>query len=105
MLADSGDLDPMEFDLYKNLYAHISKMIPPTSAHIWVNVPPEVCFERTKLRGREGEEAIPLSYFQDLHTVHERWLRNTSVSVCEATTVQEVESFIATLVREGVGQV
>lgn len=104
MLEESGDLDhSLESSLYKNWYSFVRQSLPPTTAHIWVNLPPEVCLQRTRGRGREGEDDIPLSYFEALHKAHERWLSGASAPAYEVTTFEEAEKSILTLVREANG--
>ena len=40
---------------------------------IYVNANPNTCFDRVKIRNREGEN-IPLEYLQKCHDYHESWL-------------------------------
>ena len=42
---------------------------------IYVSASPEVCFNRVKIRGRDGEN-IPLEYLQECSDYHDKWLNN-----------------------------
>lgn len=73
MLRDEGQIDAMEWDLYKKWY----RMLQDTcqiDAIIYVNTSPEVSLERIGVRGRQGEGEIPLDYLQNLHKYHLKWI-------------------------------
>lgn len=44
------------------------------SGVIYVDTLPNVCADRIKCRGREGEDGIPLDYLLNLDRAHREWL-------------------------------
>ena len=51
-----------------------------TNLIIYVNTTPDNCYNRVKLRNRSGESNIPLTYLQNCHTYHEKWIHKTKVN-------------------------
>ena len=49
---------------------------------LYLRASPEVALARAKYRNRAEEQDIPLSYFQEMHQLHEDWLvhHNSSIS-------------------------
>jgi deoxyadenosine/deoxycytidine kinase len=43
-------------------------------AFIYLQVGPEVCYQRLTRRARSEEATVPLEYLQQLHQKHEDWL-------------------------------
>ena len=67
-LFESGELTKIEYQLYEEIYESLAwnpDMI------IYVQVSPEVCFERIKQRSRECESNISLEYITSLHNLYE----------------------------------
>lgn len=42
---------------------------------IYINVPPEVCYERVKIRNRKGEDKISLSYLRECQHAHNEFYK------------------------------
>jgi deoxycitidine kinase len=76
MLKAEGILNTIEWDLYQRWRSTLIETfgIPKTSAYIWMDAKPDVCAERIRLRGREGEDHIPLSYLEELDAATTEWL-------------------------------
>ena len=76
MLYDDGFISELEWNAYnkwndffnrnygKNLKQHI----------LYLRCDPEISFERTKIRSRDAEKAIPFQYLKELHEYHDKWL-------------------------------
>lgn len=46
----------------------------PNALTVYLRTTPEVVYERMKVRGRNEESTVSLSYLQQLHDLHENWL-------------------------------
>jgi deoxyadenosine/deoxycytidine kinase len=103
MLHDDGHMNLMEWDLYKMWYDYVKKQSPALSGIVYVNTPPEICHARIAIRGRKGEDSIPLEYLKNLETYQNEWLRGPDATVPIMTfknygegqnTFEDVEYFI-----------
>ena len=45
---------------------------------IYLRTSPEVAYQRLKERARPEEKIVPLEYLQELHNLHEEWLKDTT---------------------------
>lgn len=109
MLRASGDIDALEWDMYMKWYdTFIATM--PIRGIIYLSTDVATSAARCRLRGRPGEEGIPLSYLEALDAQHDRWLQNTDLPVLNlstatgsATTVADnvaaIREFLGTLPR------
>jgi len=100
MLRDAGELNPLEWSLYLEWYNVFADLFP-IDAIVEVTTAYDVCKDRIKIRGRQGEENIPTSYLEDLEKQHRKWLDNTSLPVLkicsEPSELVKVQSFIDNL--------
>ena len=81
-LFEMGDLNDMEFTVYKKWHTLISEMYKiEIDKIIYVNTSPEKCLERIKKRSREGENVISLEYLTILYNKHESWLNNKNENI------------------------
>lgn len=73
LMHREGNLEAAEYDIYSQL---CEKLVgeTPLRGIVYLRCPPELCLERIKIRHREGEEGIPLSYLRKVHQRHEDWL-------------------------------
>lgn len=70
-----GYLSEIEWDMYSkwaDFLVHNS--CKPPHGFIYLRAQPEVCHQRMISRGRKGEEEIPLTYVQQIHDWHEKFL-------------------------------
>lgn len=74
MLHDDGKMNLMEWDLYKLWYSYVKSLSYPLSGIVYVSTPPEICAERIGIRGRKGEEHIPIEYLRNLDKYQREWL-------------------------------
>lgn len=85
MLRDSGDIDPMEWDLYMKWYESFAEDLPVRGViHLTTGVGTSA--ERIVKRGRHGEDHIPLDYLSALDAQHRKWLANTDLPVLRLST-------------------
>ena len=76
MLYDKGDIEDIQFAIYKKWFYEFLDDIPEIN-YIYIKAEPEVCKERIIKRNRKGED-IPLSYLQKCDEYHNNWLTKSS---------------------------
>ena len=97
-----GKMDNIEYELYQKWF---DQLIGTTnielSGVILVDTLPEICFERIKGRGRDGEEGIPLKYLDELNYYQEEWLAslssrssNKNIPCYRTTSIEDIEKFV-----------
>ena len=98
-LHADGKLDSLEFDLYERWLEHLQRRSTPVAGVILVDTDADTCAQRIKGRNRDGEEGIPLSYLQELHTYQDKWMASIEGSIpCTRTTsLQDIEQFVERL--------
>ena len=74
MLYDDNMIEHDEYQIYTMWFNEFLDELK-IEGIIYVNASPEVCFDRVKIRGRDGEN-IPLEYLQKCHDYHESWLQS-----------------------------
>jgi deoxyadenosine/deoxycytidine kinase len=79
-----------EAEAHRATFDAVAEGTPVTSHYIWLNVPPETCFQRMKDRGRESESEVELDYLKALDERIREWVRkvvtNNSAQVWMVTT-------------------
>ncbi len=78
MLYESGDIDPLDYQTYRELFQNMTNFLHNIDIIIYLDVEPEIAFERIKMRGRECEKDLPLEYLKALRTGYEEWLKEIS---------------------------
>ena len=78
MLHHDGVIEDIDYQIYNMFYNEITKQpeVKQLSGVIYINADPEVSFERTKIRARDGESTITLGYLMECHAYHEKWIGN-----------------------------
>jgi deoxycitidine kinase/deoxyguanosine kinase len=72
MLYDDNMIEHDEYQIYTMWFNEFIDELK-LGGIIYVNANPKTCFDRVKIRNREGE-SIPLEYLQKCHDYHESWL-------------------------------
>lgn len=105
MLHDSGDIDPLEWELYESWFNIFGKQYPVRGI-IYVSTSSSTSKERIHIRNRQGEENIGLDYLDALDAQHKKWIDNTTIPVLTLSTeagvsldknIEEIKSFIKKL--------
>lgn len=105
MLRDSGDIDPMEWELYESWFNIFGKK-HPVRGIIYVSTSSTTSNDRIKIRNRQGEENIGLDYLDALDNQHKKWIDNTNIPVLTLSTepgisveknIEEIKEFIIKL--------
>ena len=71
MLKDSNHISPVEKQIYELLYKNHQY---PLYMSIFLDIPPEICFERVQVRARDGETGITIDYLKGCNYYYRQWL-------------------------------
>ena len=52
-----------------------------------INTTPENCYRKIITRGREEECSITMDYLKDLHTLHDNWLHDKSLTLAPVWSI------------------
>jgi deoxyadenosine/deoxycytidine kinase len=75
MQYQEGNLSQLEFDLFNEQARMIRTLLPhKLNGIIYLRSTPEVAQQRTMVRNRDLKDGVEISWFQNLHNVHEEWL-------------------------------
>lgn len=70
-----GNFNGIEWDIYSRWVDFLMHtMCRPPRGFIYLQASSEVCYDRMKLRAREGEETVPLAYLKQIELLHNRFL-------------------------------
>lgn len=72
MLYDDGKIESVNYQIYLKWFDEFIEDIP-IHGFVYLQVTPEICFERIIQRNRQGE-TIPLEYLQTCMKYHDAWL-------------------------------
>lgn len=78
LLRERGFLSSTEMAVLTGWHSLMGQMSSPEiltrqSAVLFLDLSPELAFERVQLRGRREEAAVDVSYLRDLQRLHESW--------------------------------
>ena len=79
MLYDDDMIEHDEYQIYTMWFDEFLDELK-LGGIIYVNANPQICFDRVKIRSREGEN-IPLEYLQKCHEYHESWLESIEIKL------------------------
>tara|TARA_R110002072_G_scaffold1598_3_gene13563 strand:- start:20096 stop:20728 length:633 start_codon:yes stop_codon:yes gene_type:complete len=79
-LHQMGRMDDRDWETYKDFYDVILQAIKPPDLMIYLRCSMRALRRRIKLRGREMEQDIPLSYLKRLDSLYEVWIENYTMS-------------------------
>ncbi len=85
MLRDSGDIDPLEWELYDSWFNMFSKQFP-INGIIYLSTSAVTSKDRIKIRNRHGEENINIEYLDALDKQHKKWIANTDIPTLTLST-------------------
>lgn len=105
MLRDSGDMDPLEWELYDSWFTIFSKQ-HQVNGIIYLSTSSTTSKERIHIRNRQGEDRIQLDYLDALDRQHKQWIESTDIPVLTLSTepnaslennLQKIRDFIQQL--------
>lgn len=79
MLYDNNKMEDVCYQIYLHWFEEFSKICQINSI-IYVNTNPIICYNRIHKRARDGEELIPLTYLENCHEYHEKFLSETELN-------------------------
>ncbi len=85
MLHKQGKMDDLEWNLYMKWFNYFAKDLP-VKGIIHLTTGATTAQERIHIRGRSGEESIPLDYLKDLDDQHHQWVANSHLPVLQITS-------------------
>lgn len=79
-LFEMRKIDRRDWETYRHFYETILEAIRPPDLMIYLRCSMRTLRKRIRLRGREMEEDMPLSYLKRLERLYDRWIDNYSLS-------------------------
>jgi len=79
-LQNMGHIDQRDWQTYWAFYQNILTSIQPPDLMIYLRCSMRTLRRRIRLRGREMEQDIPLSYLKRLDRLYEQWIVNYELS-------------------------
>ena len=74
MLYDEKKIEKIEFDIYNKWFDSFNKDTQIDKV-VYISSNPNICFERVKLRDRNGESNIPLEYLTKCNEYHDNMIK------------------------------
>ncbi len=75
----TGLMNRVEYAIYNDLHSYWTEHAPTLDAVIYLQTPPDVCYDRLFRRHRGEEMSISLEYMEQIHQRHEEWLSDTTM--------------------------
>jgi deoxycitidine kinase len=85
MLHKQGFLDDLEWNLYLKWFHHFAADLP-VKGIIHLATSASTSKDRIGIRGRTGEESIPIEYLNDLDEQHNTWIRTSHLPTIQIST-------------------
>jgi len=85
MLRESGDIDPLEWELYDSWF-NIFNRQHQVNGIIYLSTSASTSKDRIHIRNRQGEDRIGLDYLDALDTQHKKWIDGTDLPVLTLST-------------------
>jgi deoxyadenosine/deoxycytidine kinase len=79
-MFEGGVLEEIEWRVFQHVFDFITSEIRiMIDGILYLRCEPEVCLQRIRGRGRDGEGSIGLEYLRGLHDAHEAWIGKTTL--------------------------
>ncbi len=75
-LHDMRHIDDRDWRTYRGVYESILEAIQPPDLMIYLRCSMRTLRQRIRMRGREMEQDVPLSYLKRLERLYEQWIDN-----------------------------
>jgi deoxyadenosine/deoxycytidine kinase len=79
-LHDMKRMDDRDWQTYRGFYASILQAIRPPDLMIYLRCSMRTLRRRIRMRGREMEQDLPLSYLKRLERLYEAWIKRYDMS-------------------------
>ena len=80
-LMQQDMIDQRDYETYLQLFKHMSHFMCRPNLIIYLDLTPEKSLERIKMRARDVEAGVPLSYLQLLHEGYQNFIEDISRSI------------------------
>ena len=81
VLMRSGLMTERDYQTYLDLFTNMSNFMKKPNVIVYLEVDPEVAFQRIKERGREMEKGITLEYMVALYNAYEEFITEISLTI------------------------
>jgi deoxyadenosine/deoxycytidine kinase len=100
MMYDDGLIDLISHQIYLTMSENMRTDFP-LSKVFYLDIPVETCADRIKIRNREGEENISVSYLEKCMKYHTDWLFGSDLNyeVVKCTDEKVIVDFIKTVCK------
>lgn len=76
---ENGIMNDIEYASYQMWYNYLINHMPGTpDGIVYLRTTPKVCHQRMSTRNRSEETGVPITYLEQLHKKHEKWLPSES---------------------------
>ena len=96
MLHKQGKMDDLEWALYLKWYDNYAANLP-IKGILYLTTPAKLSQERIGIRGRLGEESIPLDYLSALESQHESWIGQSPLPCLRISTEGDMDAVADTI--------
>lgn len=96
-LRDMRHIDKRDWETYRGFYEAILEAIEPPDLMIYLRCSMRTLRRRIRVRGREMEQDVPLSYLRRLQGLYDRWIgdyRTSRVLVLESDKLDYVNDLM-----------
>lgn len=85
MLHRQGKMDDLEWTLYLKWFNYYAEHLP-VKGILHLSTSAGTAKERIGIRGRTGEESIPMEYLNDLDAQHQKWISESHLPTLQIST-------------------
>ncbi len=78
MLMEAGLMDKRDYETYISLFRNMSNFMCKPNLIIYLDVEPEISYQRIQQRGRSIESSISVDYLRDLYKAYEVFIEDIS---------------------------
>ena len=89
-------MDDLEWSLYLKWYDNYAANLP-IKGILYLTTPAKLSQERIGIRGRLGEESIPLDYLSALESQHESWIDQSPLPCLRISTEGDMDAVADTI--------
>jgi deoxyadenosine/deoxycytidine kinase len=77
-LKQDNTISDIEYKVFNDWFEYLYPKVESVKGIIYLQVDPELCFNRIEKRNRTSENNISIEYLTTIHNNHEIWLKNSN---------------------------
>lgn len=77
-LKQDNTITDIEYKVFNDWFEYLYPKVESVKGIIYLQVDPELCYNRIEKRNRTSENNISIEYLTTIHNNHERWLKNSN---------------------------